>query len=639
MNITKLAQEITDQVGGKENIQDVTHCFTRLRLVLKDKSLAQKDTMNHLEGVISVVEGGGQLQVVLGNKVEQVYNEVLKLVSLSEAGDKKEKQKLHSVVFQVLSGTFTPLVPAIAASGLLKGILTAAKLWAAGKGIDITVSDTYIILFAASQVIFYYMPIFLAFTAAKAMKTSGFTAAIIGALLVYPEMDAIMQNASAATHVLGLPVVKGAWKIGEATKVFSYVESVIPIILVVIVLKYLEKFLKKVVPEVLQVILVPGLSLIVMVPVTLSILGPVGIYIGNVIQIIYNTLINFNVVLGGALIGGLWCVFVAFGAHRALVPISINDVAVTGSQTLMAMSSPANFAQGGAALGVMLKTKNRQLRSVAASTSLTAALAGITEPALYGCNLRLKKPMVCAMISGAAGGAIIGWGGVFAESHVNGSLLTAVAYAAGGINKFLVYMLGCGIAFFGAAALTYIIGFDDDVLEQNGNEGTQLEKMEAKEALERVDITVTAPVDGELVQLEKVNDPVFSSKALGEGVAVIPEEGVIKAPEDCEVSVLYETGHAIGLKLNSGVELLIHIGIDTVNLNGKFFEKHVQQGDRIKKGSVIVTFDQESIKKAGYDPIVCMIVSNSGEYRAIAHVATKNVKTDTDILLIECNKL
>ena len=226
-------------------------------------------------------------------------------------------------------------------------------------------------------------------------------------------------------------MIKGSWQIGETTRVFSYTESVIPIILAVIFLKYLEKFLKKIIPEVVQVILVPGLSIIVLVPLTFTVFGPVGIYIGNVIQMGYTALTGFNMIFAGAVIGGLWCVFVAFGAHRALVPISINDVAVSGSQTLMAMSSPANFAQGGASFGVMLKTKNKELKSVAASTSLTAALAGITEPALYGCNLRLKKPMIAAMISGAVGGAIIGGGGVYAGSHVNGCVLTGDCLCGG----------------------------------------------------------------------------------------------------------------------------------------------------------------------------------------------------------------
>lgn len=646
MDYSRLAREIVDHVGGKENITSVTHCFTRLRLVLKDRKLADKDQVSRLEGVISVVDGGGQFQVVIGNKVEQVYDEVVKLVDVSGEPEDEGKKSIANTVFQVISAMFTPLVPAIAASGLLKGILTAAQLYMNSRGVDITGTDTYVVLYAASQIIFYYMPIFLACTAAKALKTSQFTAMAIGGLLVYPQIDALMQDASTVTRVLGIPMVKGAWQIGDVERVFSYTESVIPIILVVIVLKYLEKLLKKVIPEILQVILVPGLSLIIMVPVTFGVLGPVGIYIGNAIQVVYNTIIGFNVILGGALIGGLWCVFVAFGAHRALVPISFNDVAVSGRQTLMAMSSPANFAQGGAALGVMLRTKNSQLKSVAASTSLTAALAGITEPALYGCNLRLKKPMICAVISGAVGGAIIGWGGVYAESHVNGCLLTAVAYAAGGMNKFLIYLLGCGVAFFGAAALTFIVGFEDD--KPDGEQETPEEKepvheQEDQEPMEeeqpeKADIRIGSPVKGKLISLKQVKDEVFATGALGKGAAVIPEKGEVVAPEDCQVSVLYETGHAIGLKLDSGVELLIHIGIDTVELGGRFFTKYASQGARLSKGEKIVSFDIENIRQAGYDPTVCLIVTNTEDYQAVVKAEGSQVDEGTDAVIIEKKK-
>ena len=646
MDYSRLAREIVDHVGGKENITSVTHCFTRLRLVLKDRKLADKDQVSRLEGVISVVDGGGQFQVVIGNKVEQVYDEVVKLVDVSGEPEDKGKKSIANTVFQVISAMFTPLVPAIAASGLLKGILTAAQLYMNSRGVDITGTDTYVVLYAASQIIFYYMPIFLACTAAKALKTSQFTAMAIGGLLVYPQIDDLMQDAPTVTRVLGIPMVKGAWQIGDVERVFSYTESVIPIILVVIVLKYLEKLLKKVIPEILQVILVPGLSLIIMVPVTFGVLGPVGIYIGNAIQVVYNTIIGFNVILGGALIGGLWCVFVAFGAHRALVPISFNDVAVSGRQTLMAMSSPANFAQGGAALGVMLRTKNSQLKSVAASTSLTAALAGITEPALYGCNLRLKKPMICAVISGAVGGAIIGWGGVYAESHVNGCLLTAVAYAAGGMNKFLIYLLGCGVAFFGAAALTFIVGFEDD--KPDGEQETPEEKepvqeQEDQEPMEeeqpeKADIRIGSPVKGKLISLKQVKDEVFATGALGKGAAVIPEKGEVVAPEDCQVSVLYETGHAIGLKLDSGVELLIHIGIDTVELGGRFFTKYASQGARLSKGEKIVSFDIENIRQAGYDPTVCLIVTNTEDYQAVVKAEGSQVDEGTDAVIIEKKK-
>lgn len=468
MDTNKLAKEILENVGGKNNIKDVTHCFTRLRFILKDESKAEKDIINHLEGVIQVVVSGGQFQVVLGSKVTKVYDALLPMVDLDEnaRGESEEKGNLFNRILQVVSKMFTPLIPAIAASGLISGALTAVKLLAAQNGTDISTNDTYILLYAASQIIFYFMPIFLGYTAAKALKCNEFIAMTIGGFLCYPQIDAIIQDASTATSIFGLPVIKGAWTIGEATKAFSYTGSVIPILLAVFVLVYLERVLKKFVPQILQIILVPGVSLIVMVPLTLSLLGPVGVWVGNVIQTMYTVLMDFNAILGGAVIGGLWGVFVIFGAHRALLPIGLNDIAVSGKQNLLAFAGAANFSQGGAALGVMLKTKSQDMKGVAAAATISAAVVGITEPAIYGCNLRLKKPMIAAIICGAIGGGIMGLGGVYGDAFANNGVLTIFTYAAGGMTKFAFYIIGCLVAFFGAAALTYVMGFED-VEEKN----------------------------------------------------------------------------------------------------------------------------------------------------------------------------
>lgn len=470
MDPEKTAQEIIDGVGGKENIKDVSHCFTRLRLVLRDDSKADKDFVSTVEGVIQVVIAGGQFQVVLGAKVTSVYDAMLATLGIQGSGEvaaddapvaSDQKGSLGNRILQTVSKMFTPLIPAIAASGLIKGLLTAANLIGQQMGVDISTSDTYVLLYAASQVIFYFLPIFLGYTAAKALKCNEVIAMIIAGFLCYPSVDAIIQDVGTQTTIFGLPVIKAAWTIGESTRVFSYTESVIPIILAVIVLMFLERGLKRIIPEVLQIILVPGLSLIIMLPLTLCLLGPVGILVGNVIQAVYSALIGFNAVVGGAVIGGLWGVLVIFGAHRALLPIGLNDVAVSGKQNLLAFAGAANFAQGGAALGVMLKTKVKNFKSVAASAVISATLVGITEPAIYGCNLRLKRPMVCAIICGAIGGAIMGFGGVYGDAFANNGVLTIFSYASFGITPFVFYLVGCAVAFFGAAILTYVVGFED----------------------------------------------------------------------------------------------------------------------------------------------------------------------------------
>ena len=471
MDYKQIAQNILDAVGGADNVQDATHCMTRLRLVLRDPSKASKEKVEKLEGVIQVVEAGGQFQVVLGGKVNKIYDEFLPLVNVKggeEMAITGDKGSIVNTVLQIISKIFTPIVPAIAASGLIKGLLSAASRlgWVDPAG------STYILLFAASNIIFYFIPVLLAYTTAKAMKCSEIIAMVLGAFLCYPQVDALVQDVATVSTIFGLPVVKTAFTIGESTRVFSYTESVIPIVLSVIVLSYLEKFLKKYIPEILQIILVPGLCLIIMLPVMLTVVGPIGAYIGYGMQWLYSSLMGISPLLGGAVVGGLWGVFVIFGAHRALLPIGLNDVSVTsaihncgaGHNTLMCYAGAANFSQAGAALGVMLKTKSKELRQVAAAGSLSAFLVGITEPAIYGCNLRLKKPMVCAIIAGALGGAIMGIGGASNHGFANNGILTIATYycADNTFGMFLAYLIGIAVAFFGAAILTYIVGFEDD---------------------------------------------------------------------------------------------------------------------------------------------------------------------------------
>ncbi|MBM7541639.1 PTS transporter subunit EIIC [Amphibacillus cookii] len=467
MDFKEIANEIIDAVGGESNISHVTHCFTRLRFVLKDEKLVDDEKIKTTQTVISTVSSSGQYQVVIGNKVGKVFSEVANLLGIStDDGKESENNEINNEKFankllRILSEIFTPIVPVIAAAGLIKGLLTAANMIASNYGHDITTSDTYVLLFAASQVIFYFMPVFLAYTTARAMKTSPYIAMTLGAFLLYPAVNEMMLDYTTKSTIFGLPVIKGAWGSGETLRIFNYVESVIPILISIIVLSFLEKWLKKVVPEVVQIILVPGISLIVMVPVILSITGPIGIYVGNIIQVVYDTIISYNATIGGALVGGLWGVLVVFGAHRALLPVGLNDVAILGRQNLLAFAGAANFAQGGAVLGVMLKTKNIALKNVSLSALISAVLVGITEPAIYGANLRLKRPMVAAIIAGAMGGAVMGFGGVYGDAFANNGVLTIFTYAAFGMRIFIYYIVGCLIAFFGATVLTYILGFED----------------------------------------------------------------------------------------------------------------------------------------------------------------------------------
>lgn len=669
MNYRKIAEDIIINVGGKENIKSLTHCFTRLRFILKEEEKANKSRIEQLEGVITVVQAGGEYQIVCGAKVVQIYDALIQQLDIERLSNntnadhvkqKKSAKQIGNQVLQIITQIFTPLVPAIAAAGLIKGFLTAAKLIMSNRGVDITTSDTYIILFAVSQVIFYFFPIFLAMTCAKALRSNQVIAMVIAGTLVYPGIDTMIQDVATKTTIFGLPVVKGAWQIGDSVKVFSYTESVIPIILAVCVMAFLEKWLKRLIPEVIQLILVPGLELLIMIPLTLSILGPIGIYIGNGIQFGYDAVIRVSPILGGALIGGLWGVFVIFGAHRALLPIGLNDVALNGHQNILAFAGSANFAQGGAALGVMLRTKSKELKQVAASGTIAATVVGVTEPAIYGTNLRLKKPMVCAIIAGAVGGAIMGFGGVYGDAFANNGVLTIFTYAAFGMRKFIFYLVGIAVAYFGAAVLTYIVGFEEELKKDSNSviveaevypdsldqvkaqgkeqsQGKEIVKEELKiESTEQLKVDkstkIYAPIEGELIALSDVEDQVFASGGMGQGIAIKPSKGEVLAPEACTVSMIYETLHAIGLQLDNGLDILIHVGMNTVELEGKYFTKHVEVGQHIKKGTKIISFDLEEIKKAGYDLTTPIILP---EAKASQITITNQARCNKNTIIME----
>lgn len=627
-----VAQRILEEVGGKENISSLTHCFTRLRFVLKDKSKANKEVISNLEGVIQVVEASGQFQIVLGNKVEKIYDELMPMVGELEEtnNDNGEKIGIGTKILNTVAAIFTPTVPAIAASGMLKGILAVAALIGLNMyGVDIKTYNTYIILNAASDALFYFMPIILARSAAKVFKTNDYIAMILGATLCYPAIVDLMTGENPVT-LFGIGITQA-----------NYVSSVVPIIIAVFVLAYVEGFVKKIMPEVLKVIMVPTLSLLVMVPATLMIFGPIGIYFGNVVNWAYYYIMGLSPILLGAFIGGIWCVLVIFGAHRAIIPIGINDVAKTGRQNLLAFAGAANFSQAGAALGVFLKTKNKNLKTVAASATVTA-LFGITEPAIYGANLRLKKPMIYAVISGALGGALMGWGGSYGNAFANQGVLTIPVYAEAGTKAFVCYLLGCLIAFGGACIMTVVLGFKD-LPEENAKKVQETLTDAVKEAInddlvfEDSDLVVDSPVEGRTISLADVPDEVFASGAMGKGIAVYPSKGEIVAPMDAKVSVLYPTMHAIGLTLDNGVEMLIHIGIDTVNLDGKFFEKHADVGEHLTKGQRIVSFDMQGIEAAGYDLTTSVIITNSNNYVAIGSTKDNHIETNSSLLFLLTN--
>ncbi|EHF1089222.1 TPA: PTS transporter subunit EIIC [Enterococcus faecalis] len=621
MDYQAIAKEILKDVGGKDNIVDVTHCYTRLRFILKDTKQANKEALLQTEGVISVVESGGQYQVVLGNKVAHVYNALEPLLAqqLTTKTSTKEKNSLGNRILNTVAAIFTPVVPAIAASGMLKGILAIAVMVANNfYQVDLKPLNTYIILSAASDALFYFMPVILGYSAAKVFKTNEYIAMVIGATLCYPTIVSLMTEKSAVT-LFGLHVTKA-----------NYVSTVIPIILAIFMLAYVQRFLEKVIPEVLKIIMVPTLSLLLMIPATLLLFGPIGIYLGDGVNWLYYYIMNLSPILLGGFIGGIWCVLVIFGAHRGLVPIGINDVARTGRQNLLAFAGAANFSQAGAAFGVFVRTKNKDLKAVAASATVTA-LFGITEPAIYGANLRLKKPMIYAVASGAAGGALMGWGGSYGTAFANQGLLTIPVYAEAGTKAFICYLLGCGIAFFGAFLLTIFLGFNDLPLDESRQEpGLKTEATTVKEKQR-----IQAPLQGQLVSLDQINDEVFASQQMGKTLAIYPTEEQIVSPGNGQVTALYPTHHAIGLKLDNGAEILLHIGINTVELKGRGFERFVKAGERVRLGQKLLSFDKQIIQAAGYDPTVLVIITNTAEMAIIETTKQTEITPQTNLFFMQ----
>lgn len=621
MDYQAIAKEILKDVGGKDNIVDVTHCYTRLRFVLKDTKQANKEALLQTEGIISVVESGGQYQVVLGNKVAHVYNALEPLLAqqLTTKTSTKEKNSLGNRILNTVAAIFTPVVPAIAASGMLKGILAIAVMVANNfYQVDLKPLNTYIILSAASDALFYFMPVILGYSAAKVFKTNEYIAMVIGATLCYPTIVSLMTEESAVT-LFGLHVTKA-----------NYVSTVIPIILAIFMLAYVQRFLEKVIPEVLKIIMVPTLSLLLMIPATLLLFGPIGIYLGDGVNWLYYYIMNLSPILLGGFIGGIWCVLVIFGAHRGLVPIGINDVARTGRQNLLAFAGAANFSQAGAAFGVFVRTKNKDLKAVAASATVTA-LFGITEPAIYGANLRLKKPMIYAVASGAAGGALMGWGGSYGTAFANQGLLTIPVYAEAGTKAFICYLLGCGIAFFGAFLLTIFLGFNDLPLDESRQEPSLKTETETVKEKQRIQ----APVQGQLVSLDQINDEVFASQQMGKTLAIYPTEEQIVSPGNGQVTALYPTHHAIGLKLDNGAEILLHIGINTVELKGRGFETFVKVGERVRLGQKLLSFDKQIIQAAGYDPTVLVIVTNTAEMAVIETTKQTEITPQTNLFFMQ----
>ncbi|MBP1046698.1 PTS glucose transporter subunit IIA [Enterococcus sp. BWM-S5] len=623
----ELAEKIVKNVGGKENINSLTHCITRLRFKLKDEGKANDDILKNMDGVVTVMKSGGQYQVVIGNHVPQVYEEVVSIAGISaDAEQESSGGNIFNRLIDILSGCFQPFLGALAAAGMVKGLnalLVFLNLYS-------NTSGTYTMLNGIGDAIFYFMPVILGYTAARKFNLNPMVGIVIGAALCYPSVQGgALQAAYEATagadggapfSLLGLPAYDTF--LGIPWVGASYTSSVVPIIFIVAFAAQIQKLFKKIIPEVVQTFLVPFFVLLIALPIGFLVIGPIISMATDLLSAGFQSLMSFSPALYGIILGFFWQVLVIFGLHWSVVPLAIMQITQEGFSQVLTGSFAASFAQTAVVMAMFFKLKDKKLKALC-PPAIISGIFGVTEPAIYGITLPKKTPFVFSMIGAAVGGLYLminevtsytmGGLGIFGVlNFINGD------DASGMIHSFVAIAISMAIGF----ALTFFFWKDDAVEETAAKETAQKAMKEA----------VLSPVKGSVLPLSKATDQAFAQGALGKGVLIEPTEGIVRAPFDGTVMTLFPTKHAIGLISDQGMELLIHIGMDTVQLDGKHFEAKVAQGDKVKKGDVLVTFDIEAIKAAGFSVETPVIVTNTGDYLDI--VETQNGEVTSNDTLI-----
>ncbi|MGN0418409.1 beta-glucoside-specific PTS transporter subunit IIABC [Anaerostipes faecalis] len=613
------ANELVKELGGDSNIINVTHCATRLRFILKDESIIDSGKVSKIPGVITTVQAGGQYQVVIGNHVKDAFDFIMELVTVEDIKNVNADNKVgvFSKIIDIISSIFAPFLYTLAACGILQGIL---GIFVALNAID-TSSGTYQILNFVSWTAFTFLPVLISVTASKKFGVNTYVAVVIACALVCPDYIS-MVNAGNPVYFLGIRV-----------QLLSYTSSVIPIILSIWIASYVQKFFDKYLPIVVRNLFSPMFTITIMVPLTLLAFGPIGNTVGAAIGGAYNYLYNLSPIIAGIIVGGLWEVLVIFGVHWGITPVTVGNYASLGYDTFTGLQASAVFAQAGAALGVFLKTKDKDMKGVSLSAAITG-LFGITEPAIYGVNLRLKKPMICGCIAGAVAGGVAGGFNAVSWGYNMPGIATIPAYfKAGHMGQFLGFLLSIAIAFVLGTVLTWIVGFEEEKIVESETE-TEI-KSQNMNAETTKTIEIASPLKGDVIPVTEVNDAVFASKGLGDGVGIIPAEGKVYAPYDGTVEALFPTGHAIGLSGN-GIQTLIHIGINTVELNGEGFQPKVQQGDKVKKGDLLVEFDKDFLVGKRYDSTVIFIVSDMPDDQQLEVFPGKEKDVLETIMCVKC---
>ncbi|WP_297136482.1 beta-glucoside-specific PTS transporter subunit IIABC [Terrisporobacter sp.] len=615
MDYAKVGKQILERMGGKSNVISLVHCMTRLRFTLKDESIVDDELVKKTKGVMGIMKKSGQYQIIVGNEVGAVYKEICKLGNFqdnkqTQNNKSKEKQGILSTILDVISGCMAPVIPALIGAAMIKVLLTVLPM----MGLLDSSSQTYELISVIGDGAFFFMPVLIAMSAANKFNTNQYYAASLALIILHPNFIKLMSAANEA---------------GETVKFFdlipvtyaSYAYSVIPIILGVWVLSYIEKFVDKITPPITKNFLKPMLVVLFASPIIMVVVGPLGSIFGEALSSVIYFIHDKLGFIAIGLVSGIYPFIVMAGMHHAFTPIKLSMIATTGYEGFICISEfCSNMAQGAASLSVAIKTKNKDLKQTAGSSAFSALVAGITEPALYGVTTRLKKPMLGAGIGAAAGGLV----GVFFQLKSFGvatpALVTIPQYIESGRPESFMYILITAAVTIGITFVaTYLIGFEDIVDEED----EEIEEVSSNLPL-NTGIKIPSPIEGVVVELSEVNDATFSTGVLGKGVAIIPTKGEVVSPFDGTVDAFFETHHALGLKSNNGVEMLIHVGLETVNLKGKHFIPKVKTGDKIKKGDSLLTFDINAIKDEGYDIVTPIIITNSEKYMEVINTNNEN---------------
>lgn len=595
----KLASDILREVGGEENISNFSRCATRLRLVLNETPATAKNNVQSLPGVIAVVESGGQFQVVIGTHVADVFNALSGMVK--ERGDDAPPPKTRwlDAVIATMSAVFAPIVYILAAAGILQGLLILLGLADA----DIKSTGTFAVLNFMSWTPFAFLPVFIAITAARHFKCNPFIAVLCCCALINPEWTALAGKIAAGNEVKFL-----FFPLAETV----YTSSVLPPLFLVWALSWFERRVEKWLPEVVSPLFTPLICFVVIVPLTLIVIGPLTSWAAIGVANGYNALFHAAPALAAAIIGGVWQVIVIFGVHWGITPVIMANFDTQGYDSFQAYQTIAVIGQMAAVFGVFIKSRNKQLKATSLSAGVTA-IFGITEPAIYGVTLRFKKPFICGCIGGAIGAVVASLFGslYYAYAALPGLFTLVNAISPDAPMSFIGELAGAGTAIVLTVVMVQFVGFDDPVEE------TPAEQKPATVTVGT--LQMLSPIKGEVIALESVKDEAFAGKVLGDGIAIVPAEGKVVAPCDAQVATLIDSHHAIGLICDNGAELLIHVGLNTVNLQGQYFTPLVKEGDRVTAGTPLLAFDKAKIEQAGYDLTTPVLVVNSDEFTLTHH--------------------